>query len=156
MKVAGIDPGAKGALVLVDDSKLLKVLDFDEVGIRGYSLILKHHRPDLVVIEQVHSMPGQGVKSMFTFGQRFGEIVGMVNALDLNHIFLSPQIWRKKLDIQAKATKHDIANFISSKFPSLVLKTERGRLIDGRSDAACLALYGLNNIRMINNEPITI
>ena len=44
-----------------------------------------------VVVEQVNAMPGQGVTSMFNFGQTFGAIKGVCAALELPIFFVRPQ-----------------------------------------------------------------
>lgn len=46
-------------------------------------------------IEKVHSMPGQGVKSTFSFGQSFGSCINAANLLDIEPEFIPPQTWQK-------------------------------------------------------------
>ena len=48
-----------------------------------------------VVIEQVSAMPGQGVTSMFNFGQSFGILKGLCSAMQLPIYFIRPARWKK-------------------------------------------------------------
>ena len=48
-----------------------------------------------VVIEQVSAMPGQGVTSMFNFGQSFGILKGICSAMQLPMYFVRPVKWKK-------------------------------------------------------------
>ena len=43
-----------------------------------------------VIIEQVSAMPGQGVTSMFNFGQSFGILKGICSAMQLPMYFVRP------------------------------------------------------------------
>jgi crossover junction endodeoxyribonuclease RuvC len=73
MVVVGIDPGKKGGIACLFGEKL-SVWPFSP---KTLCTVLDSHRPDLVAVEQVHAMPGQGVTSMFTFGQGYGMILGI-------------------------------------------------------------------------------
>jgi len=48
-----------------------------------------------VIIEQVSAMPGQGVTSMFNFGQSFGILKGICSAMQLSMYFVRPTKWKK-------------------------------------------------------------
>lgn len=135
---AGIDIGAKGALCLCLDEPLL--YDFKEVGLKGYLEALKEHKPLLIGIEKVSSMPRQGVKSMFSFGTRYGEIIGLLTALSLPFIEIPPKKWRQTLLLPSGATKEDIALKVSSLYKAS-LYSKRGSLLDGRSDAVAIMHY---------------
>jgi len=52
-----------------------------------------------IVIEQVSAMPGQGVTSMFNFGQTFGAIKGICAALGLPIFFVRPSKWKKHFEL---------------------------------------------------------
>ena len=140
--ILGIDVGASGSLCSLDNSETTFV-DYTYKGLRGYiDYIESIKNISLCVVEEVHSMPGQGVKSMFSFGQRFGEIQGILQAFKVPYILIKPTVWKKFLNIPAKSDKHKSAEIIQNIFPKAILHTERGRLLDGRSDALCLAHYG--------------
>ena len=52
-----------------------------------------------VVIEQVSAMPGQGVTSMFNFGQSFGVLKGVCSAMQLPTYFVRPAKWKKYFNL---------------------------------------------------------
>ena len=52
-----------------------------------------------VVIEQVSAMPGQGVTSMFNFGQSFGILKGICSAMQLSMHFVRPAKWKKHYNL---------------------------------------------------------
>ena len=59
----------------------------------------KKHDEIKVVIEQVAAMPGQGVTSMFNFGQSFGVLKGICSALQLSTYFIRPAKWKKHFNL---------------------------------------------------------
>lgn len=141
----GIDIGAKGALCILDTSNSntsICFVDYSKVGLNGYINALKNLQTDNIIVELVHSMPKQGVASMFSFGQRFGEVIGILTALNKNYILVTPQKWQKELNLMPKATKKQIASTILDIYPQANLLGNRGGLLDGRSDALALAHYG--------------
>ncbi len=106
----GIDPGATGALAVLADGKVDTVIDMPvsarkaggqqinaaELGALLRGVGVKHHGADLLmVLEQVSAMPGQGVSSMFRFGESVGVIRGALGALRLPLLCVSPQVWKR-------------------------------------------------------------
>ena len=103
MLIIGIDPGIKGAICIFKNCKILDVFDMPvmPVGKKNKSqvngsqiyneiqkAIINEDKGDIkVVIEQVSAMPGQGVTSMFNFGQTFGAIKGISATLKLPIFF---------------------------------------------------------------------
>ena len=101
MIVFGIDPGVSGALSIYENKKTLKVADMPtmsegkknkkQINAAQLSLEIKQRingsTETAVVIEHVTAMPGQGVTSMFNFGQSFGVIKGICSALTLPSLF---------------------------------------------------------------------
>ena len=99
MLVIGIDPGISGSICFFQDGKIIDVVEmptmtegkknkkqvngsqiFNEISER----IKKIDKKDIkVIIEQVSAMPGQGVTSMFNFGQSFGILKGICSAMQL-------------------------------------------------------------------------
>jgi crossover junction endodeoxyribonuclease RuvC len=51
------------------------------------------------VVEQVASRPGQGVASMFRFGQSYGTILGVVGALEIPLRHVTPAAWKRALGL---------------------------------------------------------
>jgi crossover junction endodeoxyribonuclease RuvC len=102
--IVGIDPGASGALVLLEDGIPIEwtLMPTYKVGTatRVHASEVAHFLEwgkyvDHVFIEQVHAMPGQGVTSMFNFGHSCGTVVGVVGALGYPHTMVQPQKWKK-------------------------------------------------------------
>ncbi|PPB54620.1 hypothetical protein [Campylobacter hyointestinalis] len=139
MIVAGIDPGSSGALCILDRD--ITFYDFKKIGMLGYIKALRDIKPEIVLVEKVHSMPRQGVSSTFSFGQRLGEIEGILSTLSIPYELIPPQVWMKAIGIPAKSDKKQIASFIYKLYPNVELNGSKGGLLDGRSDSLCLAHY---------------
>ena len=105
MLIIGIDPGLSGSICFFDDGKIVDVIDmptmtdgkknkkqvngaqiYNEISARIKNMEKRNVR---VVIEQVSAMPGQGVTSMFNFGQSFGILKGICSAMQLPMLFCS-------------------------------------------------------------------
>ena len=115
MLIIGIDPGIKGAICILKDGKILDVFDMPIMpvgkknksqvnGSQIYNEIQKaithEDKKDIkVVIEQVSAMPGQGVTSMFNFGQSFGILKGICSAMNLSMYFVRPVKWKKHFNL---------------------------------------------------------
>ena len=137
MLIIGIDPGISGAICFFQNGEISDVIDmpsmadgkknkrqinsqqvFNEVSERIINIPKKEI---IVVIEQVSAMPGQGVTSMFNFGQSFGVLKGICSAMQLSMYFVRPAKWKKyygliKTEKDASRTKViEIFPYISSK-----------------------------------------
>ena len=115
MLIIGIDPGISGAICFFQDGKILDVVEMPTMtdgkknkkqvnGSQIYNEILKKikniDKKDIrVIIEQVSAMPGQGVTSMFNFGQSFGILKGMCSAMQLPMYFVRPAKWKKYFNL---------------------------------------------------------
>ena len=111
MLIIGIDPGVSGSICFLRDGKILDVIEMPIMnegkknkkqvnGAQIYNEITKkiNINPETnirVVIEHVTAMPGQGVTSMFNFGQSFGVIKGICSAMKLPMFFVRPAKWKK-------------------------------------------------------------
>ena len=111
MLIIGIDPGITGSICFFEDGKILDVVEMPTMtdgkknkkqvnGSQIYNEILKRtkqiDKKDIkVIIEQVSAMPGQGVTSMFNFGQSFGILKGICSAMQLPMYFVRPAKWKK-------------------------------------------------------------
>ena len=115
MLIIGIDPGISGSISFLDDGKIIEVIEMPTMaegkknkkqvnGSQIYNEILrivkKFGKGDIrVVIEQVSAMPGQGVTSMFNFGQSFGILKGICSAMQLPMYFVRPSKWKKYFNL---------------------------------------------------------
>lgn len=145
-EIVGIDPGKSGALVAIGGNieglkmPLSATNDIDCRTVRDFLII---HNPALVVIEKVGAMPGQGVKSMFSFGEAYGAVRAIVDAMEIPYMLVTPQAWKKKVLAGTKKEKADAIDYCRRRFPSLDLIPGKCRTPqDGLADAACIAEYG--------------
>ena len=115
MLIIGIDPGISGSICFFEDGKILEVIEMPIMtegkknkkqvnGAQIYNEFLKRiNKKDdqviRVVIEQVSAMPGQGVTSMFNFGQSFGILKGICSAMQLPMFFVRPAKWKKYFNL---------------------------------------------------------
>ena len=111
MLIIGIDPGITGAICFFEDRKIISLIEMPNMavgkknkrqvnGAQVYNEIFEriknYNKKDIkVVIEQVSAMPGQGVTSMFNFGQSFGVLKGICSAMQLPMYFVRPAKWKK-------------------------------------------------------------
>ena len=115
MLVIGIDPGISGSICFFQDGKIIDVVEMptmiegkkNKKQVNGSQIlneissrITKIDKKDIkVVIEQVSAMPGQGVTSMFNFGQSFGILKGICSAMQLPMYFVRPAKWKKYFNL---------------------------------------------------------
>ena len=136
MLIIGIDPGISGAICFFENGEVKEIIEiptmadgkknkrqingpqiYNEISDRINDISKKNI---LVVIEQVSAMPGQGVTSMFNFGQSFGVLKGICSAMQLSTHFVRPAKWKKyfnliKSEKDASRTKAiEIFPYISS------------------------------------------
>ena len=115
MLIIGIDPGITGSICFFEDGKIIDVMEMPNMAegkknkkqVNGaqifyeISLKIKNLKKEeiKVVIEQVSAMPGQGVTSMFNFGQSFGILKGICSAMQLPMYFVRPSKWKKYFNL---------------------------------------------------------
>ena len=114
MLIIGIDPGISGSICFFKDGRIIEVIEMPVMtegkknkkqvnGAQIYNEFLKriNKKEDeiRVVIEQVSAMPGQGVTSMFNFGQSFGILKGICSAMQLPMFFVRPAKWKKYFNL---------------------------------------------------------
>ena len=115
MLIIGIDPGISGSICFLDNGKILDVIEMPIMtdgkknkkqvnGSQVYNEISKRIKQFeknqiRVVIEHVSAMPGQGVTSMFNFGQSFGILKGICTAMQLPMYFVRPTKWKKYFNL---------------------------------------------------------
>ena len=115
MLIIGIDPGISGSICFLDNGKILDVIEIPIMtdgkknkkqvnGSQVYNEITKRIKQFeknqiRVVIEHVSAMPGQGVTSMFNFGQSFGILKGICTAMQLPMYFVRPAKWKKYFNL---------------------------------------------------------
>lgn len=153
---AGIDPGLKGALVIIDgqtdkvvfanpmpliDSQEPGRQDIDTVSLNMYLQAFKKDI-QMLALEKVHARPLQGVVSTFTFGRVYGKIMGCLELLEIPCIFVPPSVWTKALLPEGINEKRGSIDFFQKRWGRELLCPGRKILPhDGIADAGCLAEY---------------
>ena len=115
MLIIGIDPGISGSICFFENGKILEVIEMPTMTdgkkikkqVNGSQIyneiskrIVKIDKNEIrVIIEQVSAMPGQGVTSMFNFGQSFGILKGICSGMQLSMYFVRPTRWKKYFNL---------------------------------------------------------
>ena len=153
MKILGIDPGLSGAIAILENKKVLCILDMPVMAegkknkrqLNSAQLvnIIRENTIDneeiAVVVEQVNAMPGQGVTSMFNFGQTFGAIKGVCAALGLPIFFVRPSKWKKYFEL-INSSKDSSRTKVIEMYPSLSSQLSKKKDVN-KSDAILIARY---------------
>ena len=153
MRVIGIDPGLSGAIAILEDNKVLQIFDMPVMAegkknkrqLNSAQLvnIIKENNQGseekAVVVEQVNAMPGQGVTSMFNFGQTFGAIKGICAALNLPIFFVRPTKWKKHFEL-INSSKDSSRTKAIEMYPSLSNQLSKKKDVN-KSDAILIARY---------------
>jgi|TARA_B100001741_G_scaffold111486_1_gene91579 crossover junction endodeoxyribonuclease RuvC len=155
MLVIGIDPGITGSICFFEDGKIIDLIDMPNMadgkkqkkqvnGAQIYNEILLRtknveKRNIKVVIEHVSAMPGQGVTSMFNFGQSFGVLKGICSAMQLSMYFVRPVKWKRFFNL-INAEKDASRTKAIEIFP--YISTQLSRKKDAnKADAALIASF---------------
>ena len=155
MLIIGIDPGITGSICFFKDGKIIDVVEMPNMaegkknkrqvnGAQIYNEIISRiknfEQKDIkVVIEQVSAMPGQGVTSMFNFGQSFGVLKGVCSAMQLPVYFVRPAKWKKYFNL-IKSEKDASRTKAIQIFPYISEKLSKKK--DGnKADAILIASF---------------
>ena len=158
MLIIGIDPGISGAICFFENGEIKDIIEmpnmasgkknkrqingpqiFNEISVRIKGIPKKDV---LVVMEQVSAMPGQGVTSMFNFGQSFGVIKGVCSAMQLSMYFVRPTKWKKYYSL-IKCEKDASRTKVIEIFPYISSKLSRKK-DSNKADAILIASFFYN------------
>ena len=153
MIIFGIDPGLSGAICVLKEGKILEVYEMPTMidgkknkrqvnGAEVTNIFLKElNKEDTakVVVEHVTAMPGQGVTSMFNFGQSFGVLKGICAALKLPIYFVRPVKWKKHFNL-IKTNKEASRTKVIEIFPYISSKISRKK-DSNKADSILIAKY---------------
>ena len=153
MIIIGIDPGVSGAISILENKKIIEVFDMPTMidgkknkrqvnGSQATNIIkeqLTNNKETVVVVEHVNAMPGQGVTSMFNFGQSFGVIKGICAALSLPIYFVRPTKWKKHFNL-IKTHKDASRTKVIEVYPEISSKLSRKK-DSNKADAILIARY---------------
>jgi crossover junction endodeoxyribonuclease RuvC len=153
MIIFGIDPGVSGAISVLENKKVIEIFDMPTMidgkknkkqvnGSQVANIIkekVNHNDEIIIVVEHVNAMPGQGVTSMFNFGQSFGVIKGICSALSLPIYFVRPTKWKKYFNL-IKTNKDASRTKVIEIYPEISGKISRKK-DSNRADAILIARY---------------
>lgn len=158
MTIIGIDPGLSGAIAEIDEKgKIIQLIDMPVISYKKGEKVRRDYdvgfiraffntiQKKIVFIEKMQSMPpGFRVQASFSLGECQGIFRGMFSAFGIGYEFILPKEWKKHFQItRAKGDGKAQAFQIASRlFPEAKMKTEKGRVLDGRSEALLIAEYG--------------
>ena len=161
MLIIGIDPGITGSICFFEDGKIIDVVEMPNMaegkknkrqvnGAQIYHEIykrIKHlEKKDIkVVIEQVAAMPGQGVTSMFNFGQSFGVLKGICAAMQISMYFVRPAKWKKYFNLKNSEKDASRTKAIEI-FPHFSAQLSRKK-DSNKADAILIASYYYNTYK---------
>jgi crossover junction endodeoxyribonuclease RuvC len=162
MKIIGIDPGLSGAIAILENNKVLDIYDMPVMSegkknkrqLNSAQLVkllkdnILENEEVSVIVEQVNAMPGQGVTSMFNFGQTFGAIKGVCAALGLSIFFVRPSKWKKHFEL-INSSKDSSRTKAIEIYPLLSNELAKKKDVN-KSDAILIARY-YNETRFKDN-----
>ena len=118
ISVCGIDPGKQGGLAFKDGNKV-QAISFSNLTQPEIAHKLREFMPQKVYLEKVHSMPGQGVSSVFKFGEGFGHLKGTLDALGIPYELVSPLKWQTNLGCRTGGDKNVSKTKAQQLFPQV-------------------------------------
>tara|TARA_B110000027_G_C15882315_1_gene195973 strand:+ start:40 stop:528 length:489 start_codon:yes stop_codon:yes gene_type:complete len=153
MRIIGIDPGLSGAIAILENNKIKEIFDMpvmpegkkNKRQLNSAFLVklikdnIENLEKTVMVVEQVNAMPGQGVTSMFNFGQTFGAIKGICAALNLPIFFVRPAKWKKHFEL-INSSKDSSRTKVIEMYPSISEQLSRKKDVN-KSDAILIARY---------------
>tara|TARA_B100001769_G_scaffold260381_1_gene240960 strand:- start:274 stop:768 length:495 start_codon:yes stop_codon:yes gene_type:complete len=153
VRIFGIDPGLSGAIAVLENDAVLDIIDLpvmsegkknkrqlNSAQLSQYmSKNVENINKTSVVVEQVNAMPGQGVTSMFNFGQTFGAIKGISATLKLPIYFVRPSKWKKHFDL-INSSKDASRTKAIEIYPSLAEKLSKKKDVN-KSDAILIGRF---------------
>ena len=163
MLIIGIDPGISGSICFFKDGEIKDVIDMptmtegkkNKKQVNGSQIVHEISKRIIdidkknikVIIEQVSAMPGQGVTSMFNFGQSFGVIKGICSAMQLPMYFVRPAKWKKYFNL-IKTEKEASRTKAIEIFPQISSKLSKKK-DNNKADAILIASF-FNNTHLSN------
>ncbi len=164
MNIVGCDPGAFGAIVILDtETRQLTIIDMPTIKVKRGTRVVNQvdpallaqalrphiHENDQAYVEKTWAMPGQGVSSSFAFGRAGGVLEGVLATLGAAVTLVPPATWTKTMRLfKGKDASRERAIEL---FPEHATMFSRKK-DDGRADAALLAVWGLENANKARSE----
>ena len=153
MRIFGIDPGLSGGIAILDNNKIKEIFDMPvmpdgkknkrQLNSALLAQLFKDNIKDIedtvIIVEQVNAMPGQGVTSMFNFGQTFGAIKGISAALGLPIFFVRTAKWKKHFEL-INSSKDASRTKVIEMYPLVSEELSKKKDVN-KSDAILIARY---------------
>ena len=150
----GIDPGKKGFMCLYDSSyNGYRHYPLFQGNRLNHDMLVELERLSktysiMAVVEQVHSMPHQGVASTFSFGTNYGMILGALEAMGIPYSTVTPGKWQKFIcEAVDKATNPKQMHYNAARrlFPSMDFRrSDRCKVYDdNKVDSTLICEYGV-------------
>jgi len=169
--VIGVDPGLKGAIVMISPGEAMSVFDMPVLTVKGKKKKSKKHVYDIdeiirilkptknknvmVFLEKAQILPkGFTIKSNLGLARCEAIFETVLHFLGVEYQFVNPRVWQHFYDISGKKgnTKEQSVKKAKELCPQILLETKRGRVLDGRADAVLVANYGLNKLSAYNTS----
>ena len=152
MIAVGIDPGKSGGIVIINSVTNECSMHKCPSTTQEMASLLRTAKnsafvdnlPILVAIEKVHAFPTDARSAAFKFGMNYGMWLGIIGALNIPLIEVTPQMWMKsyaplpKIKQERKKKIKEIATEIFEDVYS-----NENRVTYAVSDAALIALWCL-------------
>lgn len=137
MLIIGIDPGKSGGVAWMYSNALIPLAaKMPDTPHELVDLLRGNDLSDAkCYLEKVHAMPGQGVTSMFTFGQGVGQIEGVLAALAIPFEWVTPQKWQGAMSCKTGGDKNVSKRKALELFPGT-------KWTHATADAALICEYG--------------
>jgi len=146
--VIGFDVGKTGGIAVISPagySVQAMPVAGDDLDIGAIAAFVRDSKPDIAVVERAAARPKQGVVSMFSFGKRYGILLGVLGALGVRTEIVRPQEWKRVVLAGTAKDKDAAIAYCRRAYPKAsLLPTARSRTPhDGMADALSIASYGM-------------
>lgn len=151
MNILGVDPGKTGGLIIIsaESGRILNQMPNIESPLDVYHFIKPYCGVLFAYVEKAQAMPKNGAVSMFNYGQGFGEILGVLTALEVPFELVPPATWTRSMLAGVPTSyqgKKRAALAVQRLYPStcnqLYASHRSRKLHEGLVDALLLAEYG--------------
>lgn len=148
MRIAAIDPGAKGAIAILDGEIILEICDLSKEPEHIIFTAINKYNIKTVVVEKVGVMPHDSKISSFSFGENVGRILAACSLAETDVIRVKPRVWQSWCKIYGTGnTKNLGLKILSQVYDRAIFLGPRGGLIDGRVDAVLIGLWYNNSLK---------
>lgn len=133
MKILGVDPGLKGSCSVFDGDKLIAFHNFSTEN--DTAQFIAEQNVEFAFLEEVHSRPGNAAQSMFVFGTNYGFYRGVLFALGIPFMTVTPQKWQKEMRCLTRGDKNVSKQKAQELFPKI-------KITHANADGILIGAYG--------------